>query len=185
MSINHIVYDIVPEDEKLDVKFKNVYCDQVITGDVPTSGDGYVDAVAGVNLSSPTTGVSFTTFAPSYSTGVKNHSTFIWTFRSELTLSQNLTDYYVDARIPDAFKTYFDAHPTAFSQYLISVMGGSNTIEPNPSYVGNQYYYADDLTKQGTDTVRIHLISGSNNGTGYIPNVQKVHLQLIFSGPAV
>ena len=35
MSLNHIQTSI-PDNEKLDVKFKTVYCDQVVTGSGPT-----------------------------------------------------------------------------------------------------------------------------------------------------
>ena len=183
MSLNHILYDIVPNEEKLDVKFKNVYCDQVVSGG-GDGGDGYVDAQTGANISSPTSGVSLTTFTPTYATAIKNHSTFIWTFRSEVNLTVPLNQYQIDAKIPTALKTYFDAHPTAFSQYLISVVGMSNTTVANPSYEGIQMFYADVSSIVGTDTVRINMEAASANGTGSVPNLQNLKLQIIFSGPA-
>jgi hypothetical protein len=183
MSLNHILYDIVPDNEKLDVKFKNVYCDQVVSGG-SNDGDGYVNAQTGANISSPTNGVNVTTFLPTYATAIKNHSTFIWTFRSQVTLTIPVTTYLIDAKIPTALKTYFDAHPTAFSQYLISVVGMSNTTNSSPDFQANQLYYADVPSKIGSDTVRITMESCSNNGTGSVPNLQNLKLQIIFSGPA-
>ena len=35
MSINHILKDVVPNDEKLDVKFKDVYCDNLYATNPP------------------------------------------------------------------------------------------------------------------------------------------------------
>lgn len=34
MSLNHFIYDLVPEDEKLDVRFKDVYCDNLLAGNI-------------------------------------------------------------------------------------------------------------------------------------------------------
>lgn len=185
MSLNHILYDVVPADEKLDVKFKNVYCDQVITGSGPSpSADGYINAQTGAVLSTPTTNVSLTTFLPSSATGIKNHSTFIWTFKFELQLLAQMTNFYIDARLPDSIKTYFDANPSAFESYLMSVNATANTTESSATVSPNGMYYASEIVKQTTDTVRFRFLSSNGNQVGPIPNLQNCNVQIIFSGPA-
>jgi len=51
MSVNHIIRDVVPDDEKLDVKFGIVECDEIIFDDVAGNYYGSVNPV--------TTGESF------------------------------------------------------------------------------------------------------------------------------
>lgn len=51
MSVNHIIRDVVPDDEKLDVKFGIVECDEIIFDDV--SGNYYG------SVSTSTTGENF------------------------------------------------------------------------------------------------------------------------------
>ena len=185
MSINHIIYDSVADDEKLDVKFKNVYCDQVITGSGPSpSADGYIDAQTGAIISTPTANVMITGFLPSSATGIKNHSTFIWTFKFEFQLVAQMTNFYIDARLPDSIKTYFDANPSAFETYLMSVNAMANTVESSATVSPNGMYYASSIVKQTTDTVRFRFLSSNGNQVGPIPNIQNVNVQIIFSGPA-
>jgi len=185
MSLNHIVYETVADNEKLDVKFKNVYCDQVITGSGPSpSADGYINAQTGAVLSTPTANVSLTTFLPSSATGIKNHSTFIWTFKFELQLLAQMTNFYIDARLPDSIKTYFDANPTAFTTYQMSINAMSNTIETNTTVVPASMYYASEIVKHTSDTVRFRFLSSNGNQTGPVPNQQNCNVQIIFSGPA-
>jgi hypothetical protein len=147
-------------------------------------GDGYIDAQTGATVSSPTTGISIATQLPSYTTGIKNHSTFIWTFKSQIQLLANMTNYSLDVRLPYSIKSYFDANPTAFATYFISVNGASNSISSTATFNANMMYYANEAVKHSADTVRITMLSGSGNGSGPIANIQNVNLQLIFSGPA-
>ena len=186
MSLNHIIYDSVPDNEKLDVKFKNVYCDQVITGSgpgpEPVTGDGYVDALAGTAISSPTTGVN----APSglnFATCIKNHSTFIWTFKAEVNLTLNLSAFSLDVTIPTAMKSYFDANPTAFQNIYTSVTGTAHSTAASPDFRANMLYYPSATSLLSSSTVRLFMLSFANNGTGTIPINTTLQVQLIFSGP--
>ena len=189
MSLNHI-QSTISDNQKFDVKFKTVYCDQVVTGSgpgpgpQPVSGDGYIDAFTGSGISSNTTGVVADSPFFNNTTAIKNHSTFIWNVKANITISAPTNFYEMDLTLPTAIKNYFDTHPTSFANAFMSVQGASNTTTATPSFVANMMYYANNATKLSSSAIRITMQSFSGNGTGTIPSEQKFNLQITFSGPA-
>lgn len=189
MSLNHIVYDAVADNEKLDVKFRNVYCDQVITGSgpgpEPVSGDGYIDGLSGSGIASNTTGVVADSPFFNNTTCIKNHSTFIWNVKANITINQTVNSYEMNITLPTAIKNYFDAYPFAFNNGFMSVQGMSNTTTatPDQSFASNMMYYANSIAKLSASQIRVELHSFSANNTGPIPSEQKLNLQITFSGP--
>ena len=187
MSLNHIVYETVPDDEKLDVKFKNVYCDQVITGSgpgpIPIDGDGFVDAVTGAQIESLSSEVTIDSLYFSNSTASKNHSTFIWNVKTNVNMVTATNFYLLKLTIPTSIKNYFDAHPFALETGYMSVMGYSNTVTATPSFVANMMYYADSIVKFDNSVIRVGMNSFSASSTGLVPSTHRLHLQISFNGP--
>lgn len=181
MSLNHILYDIVPDNEKLDVKLANVYCDNVITGGSSGGSDGYVSSL-GSALSSSTAGVS--TLAIFNSAVSKNHSSFNWGFKSIVDFTANVNLYDLEITLPTDVVTYFDANPTAFATNFIAINGYSHTSTSSATYNPIDHYYASDVVKQSSTSIKITMRSYSNNATGAVPQSHNLHLSILFSGPA-
>lgn len=188
MSINHILKDVVPDDEKLDVHFGNVYCDQVITGSGPgpipvEEAEGFVDAFTGAFIASNTTGVVVSSQFFDQSTASKNHSTFIWNVSSTIFINTATNLYEMNMTIPTAIKNYFDTHPWAFNNGYMSVQGASNTTTATTSFVANMMYFASNVIKTTDSSIRVTMKSFSGDGSGSLPSQQTLNLQILFFGP--
>ena len=101
-----------------------------------------------------------------------------------MNVNANVTNYYIDVVLPTSIQTYFDANPSAFATYFISANGMSNTIASSATFSANQMYYANEAVRLSANTVRVHMLSQTGNGSGGIIVLHNLNLQLIFSGPA-
>ena len=66
----------------------------------------------------------------------------------------------------------------------MSVNATANTTESSATVSPNGMYYASEIIKATTDTVRFRFLSSNGNQVGPIPNLQNCNVQIIFSGPA-
>lgn len=183
MSINHI-QSTISDDEKFDVKFKTVYCDQVVTGSGPSpspTGDGYVNMTA-CTLSSGTTNVAILD-TPSF-IGIKNHSTFQIHLNAFIQFTANKANYKLYLTLPTAIQNYFTENPSAYQSAYVKVNGNSYTTNSSPDFNANAMYYANSATKISTAVLEIDMLSQQAYGTGLIPNEQNLNLSVFFSGPA-
>ena len=179
MSINHIQTSI-PDDEKFNVKFATVYCDEVVTGS-GSSSDGYVP-LTGIAVSSPTSGVS--SLFPSNVTVIKNYSTFVLNFYSTVDFSTNVSQYDLLITLPTGMVEYYTAHPTAFQTNFITANGYSNTSNPSVSYQPNNHFFALDVLKQSSTQIKVTMRSISNDDSGPSTNSHSLRMMIAFSGPA-
>lgn len=185
MSLNHIVYEKVSDDQKLDVKFKSVYCDQVITGSGPSpspTADGYVN-MSGATLSSGTPNLAITN-TPSF-IGIKNHSTFQIHLNAEIQFTASKTTYKLYLTLPTAIQNYFTNNPSAYQSAYVKVNGNSYTIVSSADFIPSGMYYANSAVKISNAVVEIDMYSQQQNGTGFLPNEQNLNLSVFFSGPSV
>ena len=156
MSLNHILKDIVPDDELLDVHFDVVKCNEI-----------EVDGEPLVEFKPEPLNPANTQVVPGATTGITNlivasdsclrlGKSVIMGWKFFLTMANPaLEEFYVDAPYPNLLQTYYTANPTAVSAF--NTTGYASIQTQTTDLKGHQFLLFSSEPTPGSETTLCRL----------------------------
>jgi hypothetical protein len=154
MSLNHILKETVPDDEKLDVKFGIVECDEIEVNGDPLVGPEPINPANTQVVPGATAGITGLNVASFGCLKLGRSVITGWSFWFVMPATA-LAEFDIDAPYPDALQTFYASDPTAVSAFTTT--GYASITAVTVDLKGHQFLLVSSVPTPGSETTKCRL----------------------------